>query len=110
MIEIAVGGFLGAVSRYFFYLLVESKSWQPKAATWLVNSLGSLALGAFIGSGQLSIFWVTGFLGAFTTFSTLALDIVKDLEDGNWRSGLLYAAGTLISGILLFSLAYTAVQ
>jgi CrcB protein len=110
MIEIAVGGFLGAMARYFFYLFVEGKSWQPKAATWLVNSLGSLALGAFIGSGQLSVFWVTGFLGAFTTFSTLALDIVKDIEDGNWRGGILYAAVTLISGILLFSIAYAIVQ
>lgn len=107
MISVAVGGFLGAVARYLFYLFAESKAIQPKAATWLVNSLGSFALGALLGSGVGSVFWLTGFLGAFTTFSTMALDIVKDFEDGNWQSGLTYATATLISGIGMFSLAYT---
>lgn len=110
MISLAAGGFLGALVRYMFYLFVESKAWQPKVATWLVNSLGSFALGAFFGSGQLSVFWMTGFLGAFTTFSTMALDVVKDVEDGTWRSGLAYTVATLLTGLVLFSIAYTAVQ
>lgn len=110
MIGIAIGGFFGAIVRYLFYLFVESKTWQPKAATWLVNSLGSFAIGIFMGSGQFSAFWLTGFLGAFTTFSTMALDVVKDIEEGKWKSGLAYAASTLFSGIILFSLAYTIVQ
>ncbi|WP_394122158.1 fluoride efflux transporter FluC [Planococcus donghaensis] len=106
MIGIAVGGFLGAVTRYLFYLLIESRVWQPKATTWLVNSIGSLVLGLFIGSGSLSAFWITGFLGAFTTFSTMALDVVKDLEDGRWLQGAAYVFATLASGIGLFSLGY----
>ncbi|MDQ0429608.1 CrcB protein [Planomicrobium stackebrandtii] len=110
MIGIAIGGFLGAVTRYLFYLLVESRSWQPKAATWLVNSVGSLVLGAFIGSGSLWAFWITGFLGAFTTFSTMALDAVKDFEDGNWLQGGSYILATLASGLLLFGLGYVLMQ
>lgn len=110
MIGIAIGGFLGAVARYLFYLLVESRSWQPKAATWLVNSTGSLVLGAFVGSGSLSVFWITGFLGAFTTFSTMALDAVKDFEDGKWLKGVGYLLATLASGLLLFSLGYVLMQ
>lgn len=106
MIGIAVGGFLGAVTRYMFYLLVESRMWQPKVATWLVNSIGSLVLGLFIGSSNLPAFWITGFLGAFTTFSTMALDAVKDLEDGRWLQGSGYILATLASGIGLFSLGY----
>lgn len=110
MIGIAVGGFLGAVTRYLFYLLIESKTWQPKAATWLVNSIGSLVLGTFVGSRSLSAFWITGFLGAFTTFSTMALDAVKDFEDGKWLQGAGYILATLASGIALFSLGYSFVQ
>lgn len=106
MIGIALGGFLGAVARYLCYLMIESKTWQPKAATWLVNSLGSLVLGLFIGNGSLSAFWITGFLGAFTTFSTMALDVVKDLEDGKWLQAGSYILATLASGLLLFSLGY----
>ena len=110
MIAIAIGGFLGAAARYGFYLLAESRSKHPKTATWLVNSLGSLALGAFVGSGNLSVFWMTGFLGAFTTFSTMALDAVKDIEDGKRVNAAAYLTATLISGLVLFSLAYTVFQ
>lgn len=110
MMAVALGGFAGAVIRYFCYLYAENRSRHPKAATWFVNSLGSLLLGVFIGSGQLSLFWMTGFLGAFTTFSTMALDAVKDIEDGKWKSAVLYLAANLVSGIVLFSMAYTIVR
>lgn len=110
MIGIAIGGFMGAVTRYLFYLLVESRMWQPKVATWLVNSIGSLVLGLVMGNGSLSAFWITGFLGAFTTFSTMALDVVKDVEDGKWLQGSAYIFATLASGIGLFSLGYSFIQ
>lgn len=110
MIGIAVGGFLGAITRYLFYLLVESKMWQPKVATWLVNCIGSSALGLFISSGNLSSFWITGFLGAFTTFSTMALDVVKDVEDGKRLQAVGYVGATLAGGIGLFSLSYALIQ
>ena len=110
VIGIAIGGFLGAVTRYIFYLLVESRTWQPKVATWLVNSIGSLVTGLFLGVGSLSAFWITGFLGAFTTFSTMALDVVKDIEDGNWLQGCVYILATLVSGLGLFGLGYSLIQ
>ena len=106
MISIAAGGFLGAIARYTFYLLAESRSKHPKWATWAVNSLGSLSIGWLIGSGSPSVFWLTGFLGAFTTFSTMALDAVKDFEDGKWLQALTYLAATLVSGLVLFSIGY----
>jgi CrcB protein len=106
MIAIAIGGFLGAMARYGFYWMAESRSKHPKWATWCVNSAGSFLMGALIGSGSQSTFWLTGFLGAFTTFSTMALDAVKDLEDGKWLQGIGYLAATLASGIVLFSLAF----
>lgn len=106
-IEIALGGFLGAMARYLFYLVAESRGRQPKIATLLVNLLGSFAIGAFVAGGNLSVFWLTGFLGAFTTFSTMALDAVKDFEDGNWLAGVSYLAANLVGGLGLFILAYS---
>ncbi|CEG24023.1 Putative fluoride ion transporter CrcB [Planococcus massiliensis] len=106
MISIAAGGFFGAVVRYVFYLIAESRSKHPKWATWAVNSLGSFSMGWLLGNGSPSAFWLTGFLGAFTTFSTMALDAVKDIEDGEWLKAAAYLSATLISGILLFSLGY----
>ncbi len=110
MISIATGGFLGAITRYLFYLFVESRAWQPKVATWLVNSIGSFVLGLLIGDGSLSLFWITGFLGAFTTFSTMALDVVKDIENGKWLTGGFYITATLAFGITLFSFGYMLMQ
>ena len=106
MIAIAIGGFFGAMARYGFYWLAESRSKHPKLATWFVNSAGSFVMGALLGSGDQSAFWLTGFLGAFTTFSTMALDAVKDFEEGKWLQGFGYLAVTLISGIVLFSIAF----
>lgn len=107
MIAVAVGGFFGAMARYGFYWLAESRAKHPKIATWFVNSAGSFAMGALIGSENHSAFWVTGFLGAFTTFSTMALDAVKDFEDGKWLQGISYLVFTLLTGLLLFGAAYS---
>lgn len=107
MIALAVGGFLGAVGRYGFYQWVESRAASPKLATWMVNGLGSLILGGLLGAGSLSAFWVIGFLGAFTTFSTMALDAVKDFEDGRFRQGILYLFSNLLAGLTLFGAAYS---
>lgn len=106
MIGIALGGFFGALARYFFYIWAESRSHQPKLATWLVNSIGSFALGVFVGRGSESVLWMTGFLGAFTTFSTMALDAVKDFESGRLLQAAGYLAATLMAGIVLFSAGY----
>lgn len=110
MIGIAIGGFFGALARYGFYWLTEREARQPKLATWLVNSIGSFALGLFLGAGNNSLFWTIGFLGAFTTFSTMALDATKDFEEGRLLEAASYLGLTLVSGIVLFSTAYYLAQ
>lgn len=106
MIGIAVFGFLGAVARYLCYVFAESRSRQPKLATWFVNSSGSLAIGLCLGSGVTEPSGILGFLGAYTTFSTMALDCVKDAEDGNWGQAIVYIVTTLLAGLLLFTVGY----
>ncbi|MBU9672326.1 CrcB family protein [Planococcus sp. CP5-4] len=107
MISIAIFGFLGAVARYLCYLALENRVRQPKIATWFVNSLGSLIIGACLGAGLPAASGIFGFLGAFTTFSTMALDGVKDFEDGHWKQGIFYISATLIFGLLLFAAGYS---
>ncbi|HSJ39199.1 MAG TPA: CrcB family protein [Planococcus sp. (in: firmicutes)] len=110
MMGLAIGGFLGAVSRYAVYMWVEMGARSPKLATWLVNSSGSFVLGGLIGAGNSSAFWIIGFLGAFTTFSTMALDAVKDFEEGRWQQASLYLSSNLIAGVALFGAAYSIFQ
>ena len=47
---------------------------------------------------------LTGFMGAFTTFSTFIFDSQALLESGNWLALLLNAGGQLILGLLALRL------
>lgn len=76
---IAIGGFAGANLRYVVDLLAGTLS-----GTFLVNVLGSFALGVLVydSLGQPAIadnsrlVFGTGFLSSFTTYSTFVLDTV----------------------------------
>jgi CrcB protein len=82
-IAIAVGGSLGAVSRY--WVSGATYHWLGQGfpfGTLAVNLLGSLAMGflsvllvhRFNISEEIRIGLLAGFLGSFTTFSTFAMD------------------------------------
>jgi len=82
-IAIAVGGSLGAVSRY--WLSASTYQWLGQGfpyGTLMVNLLGSLVMGflsvllvhRFHVSDEIRIGLLAGFLGSFTTFSTFAMD------------------------------------
>jgi len=86
VLGVAIGGALGALSRYGVSLLLESSTRNSSLkdfplATLLINVVGSFLLAVVVTlfqGGVLSPAWKvalgTGFLGAFTTFSTFALD------------------------------------
>jgi fluoride exporter len=111
---IAVGGFTGAVGRY------GVNRWARKYAserfplgTFLVNICGSLLLGWLIASrvpGSYLLLAGTGFLGSFTTFSTLQLELLRYGMQGRWRTGLLYAAATYLSGLLAAAIGFALGQ
>jgi len=82
-LAVAVGGSLGAVSRY--WVSSTTYQWLGQSfpfGTLAVNVLGSLVMGflsvllvhRFQVSEELRIGLLAGFLGSFTTFSTFAMD------------------------------------
>jgi CrcB protein len=110
ILGLAIGGGLGALARYRVAGLVSTRSKSPfPAGTLTVNVLGSLMLGAVVGmvvSGRIpdsTLVWGgTGFLGAFTTFSTFVYETLQLIEDQAWS----YAIWNLvISGPLSFGAA-----
>ena len=99
----AVGGFLGAIARYAMSAFV-SAHWPTKLplGTLLVNLIGSFLLGWIASSGlneQLAFFLGTGFMGAFTTFSTFKLESVNLFRHGDGKTGILYVGLTYVLGI-----------
>ena len=111
LLQVALGGALGASGRYLTGVLVARLvgpgfPW----ATLAVNVLGSFAMGVVVvvlaqGSGQrVAPLLMTGVLGGFTTFSAFSLDAVTLYERGQTELSLLYVAGSVILSVAaLFS-------
>ncbi|MFD2869532.1 MULTISPECIES: fluoride efflux transporter FluC [Kurthia] len=108
MLAVAVGGALGAVVRYALIQWLEKRAQPFYMATFIVNSVGSflmgMALHLFQSSVMLALF-VTGFLGALTTFSTFAFDTVRLLKI-NRHKAIIYMLLTLIVGFGCIVLGY----
>ncbi|WLR56802.1 CrcB family protein [Mesobacillus subterraneus] len=98
---VALGGMAGALSR-FVIQMITGQSVLP-VATLTVNLLGSFLLGWIVGQGiqgNLYLFAATGFMGAFTTFSTLNVDLVKLINSRENKAVVVYVASTYIGGLL----------
>ena len=105
-IAVAVGGSLGAVSRY--WVSTTTYQWLGQNfpyGTLGVNLLGSLAMG-FLSvllvhrlqvSDEIRIGLLAGFLGSFTTFSTFAMDTLHLAANDAVIKAIVY---TLVSVIL----------
>jgi CrcB protein len=103
---IAAGGALGAPARYGVAQVIHvAKDTFPWATFW-TNMAGSLALGfllilvieRFPPTRYLRPFFATGFLGAFTTFSTFAVETDLLIKDGYAALGVVYALASLAAG------------
>ncbi len=108
LIAIAVGAVLGAWARYGLALWMNGRGWIPWG-TFVANALGGLLIGlaiAYLSSNRdvsplLRLFFVTGFLGALTTFSTFSAEVTTLLLDGALLRGLLLAALHLVASLAL---------
>jgi CrcB protein len=101
----AMGG-AGALARVALAGLfpVRALPW----GTLLVNVLGCFAIGVLftlfeeerVLAPEWRIALVGGFLGGFTTFSAFGLELFVLLGSGEWTRGLVYAAASLVLGLL----------
>jgi CrcB protein len=100
---VGVGGVAGAVTRYLVGERVESRA----VDTLAVNVLGSLLLGALVAlpAGEAAVLVAgTGFCGAFTTFSSFAVETVRLAEAGEPGRALANAAVNLVGALLAVGL------
>ena len=106
---IAAGGAAGAVSRYLVDAFISDRFGGAfPLGTFLINITGSFALGLLFAlaiersvlpadfRGPLMI----GFLGAYTTFSTLMLESWRLVEDGAIALALANIAGSMVLGVV----------
>jgi CrcB protein len=103
-----IGGALGALARYGVARAVlrlggAAVPW----ATWAANLTGCLLIGVAATALQragaaapVQLLVLTGFLGAFTTFSTFSLDTLNLWASGQAGLALLNAGGSVVLGLL----------
>ncbi|SPF42058.1 putative fluoride ion transporter CrcB [Candidatus Desulfosporosinus infrequens] len=109
ILVIALGGALGALSRYGLGFWISSK-WNQgfPLGTFIINISGAFLLGflniLFIEKLTVSPLWRlgigVGFLGAYTTFSTFSYEVIMLIEGGSLLTAGLY---TLLSVIIGFT-------
>ncbi len=104
----SLAGAVGALSRYLLGRFVaERAGTQFPLGTLLINISGAFVIGliaALVGRKLLSpvaqLVLATGFLGGYTTFSTMSWEGVQLARGGSTRVSLLYLGGSLLLGLL----------
>lgn len=107
-VYIAIGGACGACTRYALndWIMSRTGTYFPWGVL-VINITGSFCLGLFIGAREvdhlLRPMWseliAVGFLGAYTTFSTFAVDTLKLCSIGANLAALLNVMASIVVGI-----------
>lgn len=106
---IGFAGALGAITRYWIEGVVNRRyAGVFPLGTFVVNISGALLLGLvftlmterFMVSPQTRSAIAIGFIGAYTTFSTLSYETMRLLEDGAYLVGGLNAIGSVVIGLV----------
>ncbi|MDF3014341.1 MAG: crcB [Cellvibrio sp.] len=109
-LAIALGGALGSVLRFAAVgYLTPLLSYRFPLGTFLVNIVGSFLIGvAYVVlvekttlPAELRLFFITGILGGFTTFSAFSLEILQLWQDGHVFNALMYASSSVVLGLLM---------
>ena len=108
LLVIAVGGGLGTLARYGISRAIHVSEDSFPWATFVTNLSGAFVLGLFLTTVLERFpptryprpFFAIGFLGAFTTFSTMAVETVTLVKDGEAVLGIGYLSISVVAGLV----------
>lgn len=105
---LALGGAFGTVARYYVADRIGAAMNSGAAGIFVVNVTGSFAIGLFLALGEDRFSWshetrvlvAAGFLGGYTTFSTLAWQTFRLTEGREVGLAALNVVGSVVAGLL----------
>lgn len=108
LLFVFLGGGFGSILRYIASVYLANPNQTFPKATFLVNLIGSLLIGFFVGyqlkhqpNDAFFLLLVTGFCGGFTTFSAFSLESYNLWKAQEWTTLGIYIGASVILGILL---------
>lgn len=109
LLAVGCGGFLGAVARYQLSLFIGSRlKTDLPLPTFIINISGSFILAFFmtlaVNKFKINpiwrLFFTVGFLGAYTTFSTLEYETLNLINNSQYFFALLNLLGSSAAGLI----------
>ncbi|MBF0338260.1 MAG: fluoride efflux transporter CrcB [Nitrospirae bacterium] len=106
---VGIGGFFGAIARYMLAgWFIQRYSRGFPVGTFVINVSGSFLIGLLMAlfaerlfvNPQWRMLLVTGFLGAYTTFSTFEHETGVLVSDGKFVLAVLNVIGSVIAGFI----------
>lgn len=116
--SLAGGGALGAVARYAISLAMPAGATQFPWSTFVINVSGSLVLGFVLvvlmeripGGRLVRMALGTGFIGAYTTFSTFVVEATQLIRHGRPGLAVAYLGASTLAGLGAAWLGMAAAQ
>lgn len=107
VLYLIVGGSLGTLARHYGALRLANVVGSPAAAILAVNVSGAFAIGLFLSLAEHRFNWPegivlgvgVGFLGAYTTFSTLTWHTLQYAEARDFAAAALNIAASVALGM-----------
>ncbi len=94
--------FLAASGSLLRLGLQNSGKWSKPAGTFVANIIASFLLGVLLGgspSAETVTVIGTGFLGSFSTFSTVMMEVNEEIEDNRRLVAVLYLCLSVSAGV-----------
>lgn len=113
---VGFAGALGALARYFLGRFIAERATSTfPLGTFTINVTGAFVIGLLFAltarkllNPALQVMLATGFLGGYTTFSTMSWEGVQLARGGSTRGSLLYLGSTFALGLSAAALGLLA--
>lgn len=103
---VGIGGIFGSLLRYILGKFISQRSNTVfPTGTFVINITGALLLGfvtSLNNNNGIYLFFGTGFLGAYTTFSTFMYEGFNLFKNREKLNAYIYVLGSLVIGIIGF--------